>query len=65
MKLLGGDKWTPGTCTAKLANRSSTVKIGSVEYRHNRGHIQKTNELPIQGVPDIVEESTAPEPEAG
>ena len=63
MKLPGGDKWTLGTCTAKLANRSYTVNIGGAEYRRNRRHIQKTNEPPIQGGPDIVEESTPPEPE--
>lgn len=65
MKLPGGDKWTPGTCTAKLANRSYTVKVGGAEYRRNRRHIQKTNEPLIQEGPDIVEESTASEPEAG
>ena len=63
-KLQGGEKWTPGTYTAKLANRSYTVKIRGAEYRRDRRHIQKTNEPPIQGVRDIIEESTAPEPEA-
>lgn len=63
-KLPSGEKWTPGTYTAKLANRSYTVKIRGAEYRRNRRHIQKTNEPPIQGVRDIVEVSTAPEPEA-
>ena len=60
MKLPGGDKWTQGTCTGKLANRSYTVKVGGAEYRRNRRHLQKTNEPPIHEEPHIVEESAIP-----
>ena len=64
MKLPGGGKWTQGTCTAKLANRSYIVKVGGAEYRRNRRHLQKTNGPPIHEEPHIVEEPPIPQPEA-
>ena len=47
MKLPGQDTGSPGTCTGKVTNRSYVVKVGDTEYRRNRRHIQRTNELPI------------------
>ena len=64
MKLPGGGKWTQGTCTAKLANRSYIVKVGGAEYRRNRRYLQKTNGPPIHEEPHIVEEPPIPQPEA-
>ena len=62
MKLPGQDTWSPGTCTEKLENRSYMVKVGDTVYRHNRRHIQKTNEPPIAVHPKAGELlPTAPE----
>lgn len=47
MKLPGQDTGSPGTCSGKVTNRSYVVKVGDTEYRRNRRHIQRTNELPI------------------
>ena len=59
MKLPGRDTWSPGTCTStELADRSYLVKVGDTEYRRNRKHIQKSNELLA---PKLLDDVTEPQ----
>lgn len=58
MKLPERDTWSPGTCTStELAYRSYLVKVGDTEYRRNRRHIQKSNELLA---PKLLDDVTEP-----
>ena len=58
MKLPERDTWSPGTCTStELADRSYLVKVGDTEYRRNRRHIQKSNELLA---PKLLDDVTEP-----
>ena len=59
MKLPGRDTWSPGTCAStELADRSYLVKVGDTEYRRNRRHIQKSNELLA---PKLLDDVTEPQ----
>ena len=59
MKLPGRDTWSPGTCTStELADRSYLVKVDDTEYRRNRRHIQKSNELLA---PKLLDDVTEPQ----
>ena len=60
MKLPGQERWSTGTCTQQVDSRSYMVKVGDNKYRRNRKQIVQSQEPPILEMPEVVEETNAP-----
>ena len=68
MKLPNATKWTLGTCTRVLDNRSYEVDVSGRKYRRNRRQLRASQERPptppVAGMdPEIGPEQSSKEPE--